>query len=97
MIDLSVAVNCLNIMKSRGNRDEYKIGMIKEECGGLSMSYDVGEIVLFRESEDNSNRLTIESPMTQEAINEEGVRGSYITTLRTIVWVPSKYVEEIRI
>ncbi len=39
--------------------------------------------------------LTIESPLTQEAIDKQRARGSLLTTVGTIVGVPASYIEEI--
>ena len=44
-----------------------------------------------------TGRVTIESPLSQEDIDKQKAKGSLITTFGTMVSVPKKYVEEIRI
>ena len=44
-----------------------------------------------------TGRVTIESPLTQEEIEKQKAKGSLLTTVGTMIGVPRKYVEEIRI
>ena len=92
---LEDAVYVLELHKERnGNREGYFVGEIVEETRGLALAYSAGEIVLCR-AERTSKTLTLDRPLSIEAIDEEVARGSLITTIGTMVGVPRRYVREV--
>lgn len=95
MIDLSNAINCINVQKENGTYDGQKIGRIAREFNGLVGRYNPGEVVLFRE-EEYGDTVTIERPKTQKEIDRQKAMSSLLTTDGTIVGVPRGYIEEIR-
>jgi hypothetical protein len=110
MIDLTTARNCIEAMKENGTYRSHKIGRVINPIGGMTSAvsgfpvYQEGEIVIFRKEsspeeyrEKHRDTLTVESPLSLEQINKNREEGSLITTIRTTVCVPEKYVEEIRI
>lgn len=93
MIDLRPAIYCIQQQKENGTYNQAKIGRIKQDIKRL-VDYITGEIVLFKKEE--SGDLTIEKPMSKEQIKAEQQKNSLITTICTMVSVPSKgYIEEI--
>ncbi|HEA46480.1 MAG TPA: hypothetical protein ENH99_01735 [Candidatus Pacearchaeota archaeon] len=113
MNDLSDALNCIEEMKRCGTYGGQKIGRVVEEFTGQVMGYSAGEIILYTEEltpsdaelrmgefrgmeQKPSGRVTIEKPLTPKQISGRIGRG-HIRTMGTIVDVPLKYVEEIRV
>jgi len=106
MIDLRIALNCINVQKENGTYHGARIGRIVQDCNGMVSGYRAGQIVLFKKEIDHEissphkpkykGTLTIESPLSPEEIAREKRRPSLITTIGTMVGVPQGYVEEIR-
>ena len=106
MINLSYAINCIKTMKENGTYEGEKIGRISIALNGFN-SYKEGEIALFRDELDHSDfdgrytgrkytgRVTIESPLSPEEIKEQEAKCSLLTTIKTVINVPKKYIEEI--
>jgi len=105
MIDLSPALDYIALMKERGSPYNYKIGIINEEFGGDVATYKNGEVVIYREESDNRednargeiSSLTVECPPSQKKIDDCRKNGSPCLTHRTMVCVPLKYVEEVKL
>ncbi len=108
MIDLTRAINCISVQKENGTYRKARIGRITEKAIGLPPHYQAGEVVLFYDEltpEDSrlgiepkpTGRVTIESPLTQAELDEEGAINSLTTTNRTMIGVPARYVEEIKV
>lgn len=72
-----------------------QVVIFREELSPSDSEMHMGE---YRGMEQKpTGRVTIESPLTQEEIDKMKAKGSLITTIGTMVGVPSRYVEEIRI
>lgn len=120
MIDLTIATNCIRVMKENGTYRGQRIGrLVKDVYGEISRisgfpEHSEGRIVLFREQLTPSDSelcmgeymgreqkptgfVTIEVPLSQEEIEKQRARGSRLITMCTMVGVPVRYVEEIRI
>ena len=113
MVDLTIATNCIRVMKEYGTYHGERIGRVAKDFSGMVGGYREGEIILFREELDPpidstlgeergiepkpTGRITIESPLCRAEINKQRARGSGIITMKTMIGVPARYVEEIRI
>jgi hypothetical protein len=96
--------NHLNLIKNHGYKG--KIGMANELIKGLCLSASPGDIVLYKSYEVNEDddedrqeycrtRCTIETPYSEEEIQENLSKGNGIMTYRTCVGVPIKMIDEI--
>ena len=120
MLDLSLALNCLEILRGRSGGDQYRIGIVKASISGQVSQISgipnhlAGQIVLFRDemtptdgelqmgeysgmTQKPTGRVTIESPITQAAIDKNISQGSGIVTVGTMVCVPRRYIEEVKL
>ena len=90
--DLKRTLDCLEVMREEGSLRDRKAGKINHRVDGL-IPYRVGQIVIYRT--EPKGTVTIESALTQEQIKEEREKGSYISTIGTMVGVPARYVDEV--
>ncbi len=110
-MDLSVALHCIETMKSYNTYRGEKIGIVREDLKILG-GYRAGEIILYREEvnpldcqmamgeymgmeQKPTGKLTIERPIDKEWIEANKQEGSLLTTHSTCIGVPCFLVEEI--
>ena len=110
MLDLSIALNCLRILEERREGNQYRVGIINTELphhrkGQVvlfrnEMTPTLGELQMgeYRGMKQRpTKRVTVESPLTPEAIAKNKTRGSGIVTIGTTIGVPRGYVDEIKL
>lgn len=96
--------NHLNLIKKYGYKG--KIGIANNLISGVCSSANPGEVVLYKPYEvnkdDNDDRqeycrthCTIETPYSEEKIQENLSKGCGIKTYRTCVGVPLRMIDEI--
>jgi len=72
-----------------------EVVLYKEELSPSDAELQMGE---FRGMEQRpTGSVTVERPFTPEQISEQRERGSLISTVCTVIGVPQKYVEEVRV
>ena len=94
MIDLKQTLDCIKVMKEYGTYRDQKVGRIREDANGMVSHYNTGQIILY--TLESNKTATIESAMTQKAIQEQKDQKSLLTTVGTMIGVPIRYIEEIR-
>jgi hypothetical protein len=92
-LDLRVAMNCIGEQKKNKTYDGAKIGIVKKGFGDLC-SYNAGSVILFKDEGDN--HYTVETPLSSIEILKQKKNKSLITTVKTTVGVPSKYIDEVK-
>lgn len=96
--------NHLNLIRKYGYKG--KIGIAKESIKGLCLAAKPGQVILYRPYEVNEDdseetqeycrkRCTIETPYSEEVIQENLSKGNGIKTYCTCVGVPIDMIEEI--
>lgn len=97
--------NHINLIKNHGYKG--KIGVVKDNVYGIVMlAAKPGDVVLYRPYEENENdseeanawareHCSIETPLSEEQIQENRRNGNGITTIRTCVGVPLRIIEEV--
>jgi len=112
-MDLSVALNCLGYLRGHAHGDRYRIGIVKKDIPGLCSYQEGEVVVFRDEmtpsdaemqmgeyrgrKQKPSGRVTVESPLAQEDIDENRAKGSGILTIKTTVCVPRDRIEEVKV
>lgn len=110
MVDLSTVLNCVKEMRVCGIYRGQKVGMVRKNfCGyhvgrvvlytsELTPSDSELQMGEYRGMQQKpTGRITVEIPLNPEQISRNKERGSLIRTMGTMINVPSKNVEEIRV
>lgn len=106
MATLKDAFNCIEVMKESKTYRGEEVGIITKPFSGfVTPNYQPGTVVLYKKevspdidvSKKDLGTLIVEIPMSQAGIDKEKLRGSFITTFRTIVGVPKSYVKKAKI
>tara|TARA_Y100000310_G_scaffold342767_1_gene447344 strand:+ start:1703 stop:2008 length:306 start_codon:yes stop_codon:yes gene_type:complete len=101
MIDLTIATNCIDVMKGYGTFRDHRIGRLCRDVSGSAVLYREDEIVLFTEGrgmvveQEQPARVTIERPLAPAEIEKQ--KRFRLTTVLSMIGVPEEYVEEIRV
>ena len=113
MIDLSIALNCIEEMKACGTYRGHKSGVVMRGFGGIATRYSPGKVVLYREEltplgEElrmgecrGVEQKPTERVTVETPLTPEQISGDLgrglIRTIGTMIGVPQEYVEELRV
>lgn len=111
MMDLRDAINCIRVQKAYGTYEGAQIGRVVESIDSLVTYRPGNVVLFRREVEPSDSQMqmgefmgrkqkptgkvTLETPLSKAELEKERARGSLITTMRTCLSVPERYVEEI--